>query len=80
MSRISPRQQARLDKQRALKRAYYNVFKGRDGEAVLADLQNRFYDVDLTRDDEHSSAVKVGGHRVVLYIKRLISAGEKGSE
>jgi hypothetical protein len=59
-----------------LLKAYKSLSKSPHGKIVLEDLCKRFYDVDLTSSSEHSSAVKVGRHGVVLYIKRMISAGE----
>jgi len=42
----------------------------------MSDLQRKFYDVDLSGNDEHSSQIKVGRHSVVLYIQKMCERGE----
>ncbi len=66
-----------VQRKRNEKVSAYSAFNSNNGRQVLKDLERVFYDIDLTSDDEHSSSVKVGGHRVILYIKRMIAAGEK---
>lgn len=59
-----------------LQKAYHALSRSPNGKRVLEDLYRRFYDVDLTGDDEFSSSVKVGQHSVCLHIRRMISRGE----
>ena len=77
MPRISKQAQAARQYSDQLNKAYRALARSPNGKLVLADLEKKFYDVDMTSSDEHSSSIKVGRHSVVLYIKRRIASGEE---
>ena len=47
---------------------YRHVFNTPEGEAVLADLREAFYDVNLVRQDSNAVLQLVGAHSAIRYI------------
>lgn len=57
---------------------YTRLFNTPDGEVVLKDLEERFYNNDLlTVGDPHATAYNVGLRDAVRHIKETIQDGEK---
>ena len=59
----------RTDKSLATRSAYQRLFKSRDGMVVLNDLQNRFYDNEISESD---TTRDVGKRDVLLFINRQL--------
>lgn len=60
-------------------RAYIAVFDTALGVVVLDDLRAQFYDTALNKGNAHDTAVAVGAHDVVRYIRDTLTEARKAS-
>jgi hypothetical protein len=70
-------------RERAMRKAsaYDNFFKTLDGQEVLKDLEDKFERrTSVVAGDPYATHVKEGERGVILYIKDLITIGEKINE
>ncbi len=66
--------------QAALARTYHNLFEGHaDGQAILTDLSQKFYDRSSVTSpvDPNATLVMEGQRQVVLYIIQQCAEGQK---
>ena len=66
-----------IDNERRLASLYYKVFTSPDGEDILADLMQQFYDrSSIVPGDPHMTHAREGAREVVLYIKQMMEEAE----
>lgn len=56
----------------------YNLFNNSDGQAVLQDLLEKFYEPMVKQSDTHETYFRLGQTDVINYIKSMIDKSNQG--
>ncbi len=54
-----------------LRKAYRHFRKSPDGKIIMADLEKRFYDIDMSKGTEQNALIRIGRQSVVYYIRKM---------